>query len=66
MTALLKRTDYPGFFVDSLTTNSGDIFRWISEGSRFSCAALMPSSTIPAALAPIASMGCRTVVSVGV
>jgi len=51
--------------VDSRTTNSGATLRWVGQHSRFSSTALMPSSTMPTADVPMASIGCRTVVSDG-
>src|ERR1035438_4870334 len=57
---------YKRLRVDSLTTNSGATLRWVALISRFSSTPLMPSNTTPTADAPIASMGCWTVVSDGV
>ena len=52
--------------VDSRTASSGAILRWTADISRFSRTPLMPSITRFAAIAPIASMGWRIVVSGGV
>src|SRR5205823_7261758 len=52
--------------VDSRTASSGAILRWMAETSRFSCTPFMPSTTMLTAIAPIASMGWRTVVKGGV
>ena len=52
--------------VDSRATNSGATRRCAAENSRFSCDALIPSTKIPTAVDPIASIGCRIVVSDGV
>lgn len=52
--------------VDSRTANSGAILRCTAETARFSSTALIPSAIMLTAIAPMASMGCRTVVSEGV
>ena len=43
--------------VDSRTTSSGATLRWVAATSRFSSTPLTPSSTMPTADAPIASIG---------
>ena len=68
----IARSAFPGGLgynklrVDSRTANSGAILRWTADTSLFSSSALMPSTTKFAAIAPIASIGWRTVVSGGV
>src|ERR1700757_3377397 len=60
------RRVYNGLRVDSRTTSSGATLRWNAGASRFSSTALMPSTTMPTAVAPIGSMGWRIVVKGGV
>ena len=59
------RIVYTRLRVDSRTTSSGATLRWVAEDSRFSRTALMPSTTMVTAVAPIDSMGWRTVVRGG-
>src|SRR5581483_5184140 len=65
----LRRDDaarHDKFRVDSRTTSSGATFRCVAQKSLFSSTALIPSTTMPTAEAPISSIGWRTVVSDGV
>jgi len=48
---------YTGARVESLTVSSGAILRCTAGKSRFSTMALIPSRTIPVAIAPMASIG---------
>jgi hypothetical protein len=57
---------YKGLRVDSRTISSGITLWWNADIALFSSTALIPSITIPAATAPISSIGCRIVVSAGV
>ena len=60
------RLIYAKLRVESRITSSGATFLWVARMSRFSRTALMPSTTMPTADAPMDSMGWRTVVREGV